>query len=64
MIHKRQDRAPFLLASLVVTVYVGVVARAQEPNLPPAGEPLVAGQHGPTIKAVLQRLRHRSRSET
>ena len=41
MIRKRQGRAPFLLASLVVTVYVGVVARAQEPNLSPAGEPLV-----------------------
>ena len=54
MIRKRQGRAPFLLASLVVTVYVGVVARAQEPNLPPAGEPLVADQHGPTIKDAYQ----------
>ena len=50
MIRKRQRHNPFLLASLVVTVVGIVVARAQEPASPPAGESLVVDQHGPTIK--------------
>ena len=50
MIRERQRHAPLLLGSLVVTILVAVVASSQEPDSPPAGEPLVADQHGPTIK--------------
>ncbi len=63
MIRKRHD--PFLLASLVVTVVGIVVARAQEPAPPRAGEPLVVDQLGPTIKDAYKDLlshRHGGRS--
>ena len=49
MMRKHQRHNPILLASLVVTMVGVVVARAQEPASPPAGEPLVVDQHGPTI---------------
>ncbi|MHB8861152.1 MAG: endo-1,4-beta-xylanase [Pirellulaceae bacterium] len=49
MIREHRCHAPLLLGSLVATVLIAVVARAQEPGLPPAGEPLVADQRDPTV---------------
>jgi GH35 family endo-1,4-beta-xylanase len=49
MSRKRQRQNLILLASLVVTMVGVVETRAQEPASPPAGEPLVVDQLGPTI---------------
>ncbi|NQU22418.1 MAG: endo-1,4-beta-xylanase [Candidatus Nealsonbacteria bacterium] len=52
MTSQHQRPIPLLLTGLVVTLLGIVGTRAEEPTSPPASEPLVVDQRGPTIKAA------------